>query len=476
MILPMDMNSSWDQHMPRLIGVPLHHSSSTGWMSSTPALLSWFLTHPPPLTFPAITSPAWIIMHAFTGALAGAASRAPTSATAPASAAELKFLLDYMSLGQQYSQHFASAEGRSRIATAGPAQTKHVADILQQAASSQVFPALIVSCLQPVMGQEGLVPILCSPVLADALWARLAGCCQYLFHNHHQQQQQQQQQQQRGGSSSSSSSSSRARGSKQHGRTNKKGSSSGSGTEGSWLDVEVPRADHQLLPVPGGQLAVTTQGKFWECVDASSSNNRQSIASSSSSSGDSSARNMLISLSSSNSSSSSSKGLEGLGISSSSKGLEGLGISSSSSSANSSSKSGTRRPAITAPHLQMLLELIVLSAAEGERYQRPENFLQILNLFLMAARVASKEERGAFLAARGKLLLQVLMLLGKAVDRGVVKDLRMAVSYVLAICLEDRGLSGALHGQPSKCCQLTRCAHCLGCHCDHHSHDMAQPV
>ena len=56
--------------------------------------------------------------------------------TATASDAELTFLCDYMSVGQQYSQYFASAEGRSRIASGGPSQTQQMGETLLKAAPS----------------------------------------------------------------------------------------------------------------------------------------------------------------------------------------------------------------------------------------------------------------------------------------------------------------------------------------------------
>ena len=113
-----------------------------------------------------------------------------------------------------------------------------------------------------------------------------------------------------------------------------------------------------------------------------------------------------------------------------------------------------------------------MTAAEGERAGRSEKFLGSLNLFLLAGKDASKEERQAFLAARGKLLLQVLMLLGRVVDKREMKDLRTAVAYVLETCLEEGGPSVALNDQ-SKCCQVTCCARRLDCQFGHHSHNMA---
>ena len=57
-----------------------------------------------------------------------------------ASDAELTFLLDYMSVGQQYSQYFASAEGRSRLVSGGLAEVKQTAEVLKRIAVSQVNP------------------------------------------------------------------------------------------------------------------------------------------------------------------------------------------------------------------------------------------------------------------------------------------------------------------------------------------------
>ena len=374
-------------------------------------------------------------MEAFTAAVVAA------GITAPASDAELTFLCDYMSVGQQYSQYFASAEGRSRIATGGPAQAKHVADTLQKAASSQVFPVVQIFCLGSVMEKEALVQVLCSPALANALWASVAGCCQYLH------QQQQQQRVASSNATSSSGSSSRVRGSREHGRTNAKGKSSSSGREEGWLELEIP-PDHQLLPVPGGQLAVTTQAKFvakereWRMTESA-----ELVAEQGMKWPLFLMRDVILTWLVHGGALDDGKASEqpsqlGTNLPSSRSSLDG--------SDNGASSSSSYGAAIKAAHLQLLLESVVLTAAEGERAGRSENFLQSLNIFLVATRVASKEEREAFLAARGKLLLQVLLLVGKAVDKGEMKDLRMAVAYALGNCMAEGGPSDEL--EKGKCC------------------------
>ena len=175
---------------------------------------------------------------------------------APASDAELTFLCDYMSVGQQYSQYFASAEGRSRIASGGRSQTKQIGETLHNAAPSQVLPAMLVFqqmfCMEDTVGKEELMHVLCSPVLADALWARVGGCCQYLY------QQQQQREQAHEVASSSSSTCGPSRGREGRGRS-KKGGSSRAGM--GWAELDVP-PDHRLLPVPGGQVAVMAQENY----------------------------------------------------------------------------------------------------------------------------------------------------------------------------------------------------------------------
>ena len=243
------------------------------------------------------------------------------------------------------------------------------------------------------MGKDAVLPALCSQVLSSALWVRVAACCQYL----HQQYEQRREQVQGRPSASSSTSSSRPTGSREKGDRGKQRSS---GNVGEWLELEV-RPDHQLLPVPGGQLAVITQVKASARVGS----------------------NELIWLS---------------------QALTTCFMSPCVTNTGSSSSSSWLPP--TAFHLQLLLEAVALSGAEGDKAGSPENFLPSLNTLLVGASLASADQRQAFLAARGKLLLQVLMVVGRAVDRGEVKDLTGAVPCVLECCLrnEDNDLSGAL--------------------------------
>ena len=412
-------------------------------MRSTPACLSWLLSHPPPHIFPAISVPAWGVMEHF------AASSARENA--PASDADLTFLCDYMSVGQQYSQYFASAEGRTRIASGGPSQTKQMGETLEKAAPSQFFPALRGVWLMDIMGKEALAPVLCNPALANALWTRVGGCCQYL----HQQQQQQQKQAHAVASSKDSSTSTSGPSGSREGRGRSKNSASSSSGMG-WAELDVP-PDHRLLPVPGGQVAVMAQQKCIMKV------RKKLVLAATPLVGEEEMKwsmrllhTVIFHLSEQQA------GVQGINAS----GLRPPSIGSSSSNTNSSSRSmvsssstqtsaiSSSWPRVTAHHLQLLLEAIALTAAEGERAVRPENFLQSLNLFLLAGKVASKEERQAFLEARGKLLLQVLMLLGRTVDKGEIKGLRTALAYVLETCLEKGGPCWALDGQ-SKCCQVT---------------------
>ena len=246
------------------------------------------------------------------------------------------------------------------------------------------------------------------------------------------------------------------------GRSKKSGSSS-AGMR--WEELDVP-PDHRLLPVPGGQVAVIAQQKYITKVRKQETFPATSLV------GEEELRWSIQQLREvffigkqlARAEGVVASGLQPLCISSSSTNSSGRSmVDSNSDHANAISSSSSNWPRPTACHLQLLLEAIALTAAEGERAGRSENFLRSLNLFLVAARATSKEERGAFLEARGKLLLQVLMLLGRAVDRGVVKDLRTAVGYVLETCLQECGASKVLDAQ-SKSCHVTSFAHCLSCH------------
>ena len=329
------------------------------------------------------------------------------------------------------------------------------------------------------------MPVLCNPVLADALWTRIGGCCQYL----HQQQQQQREQTHAVASSKNSSSSSSSIGSSISGpsgsregrRRSKKSGSSSAGL--GWAELDVP-PDHRLLPVPGGQVAVMAQQKYITKMREQGAFAPTSLVAESELGWVMQLLHLIIfdcSKQGAGAEGIHASGLQPLSISNTTNSSGRSMVNSSSDHANVISRSwpmdsSSSWPRPTARHLQLLLEAVALTAAEGEREGHSENFLQPLNLFLGATRVASKEERGAFLAARGKLLLQVLMLVGREVDKGAVKDLRAAVTYVLETCLERGGPSRALISCQSKSCQVTSCACCFDCYNHHHSHDTTQPV
>ena len=318
----------------------------------------------------------------------------------PASDAELTFLCDYMSVGQQYSQYFASAEGRSRLVSGSLAEVKQTAAVLKRTAASQVNPPVRIHGLVSVMGEDAVLPALCSQLLLDAVWVQVAACCQYL-HKRYQQRGQAQ------GLSSAKSSTSSSRPIGSRGRGGR-GEQRSSGSVEEWLELNI-LPDHQLLPVPGGQLAVTTQVKTSDQV-ADMNEELKCL-------------------------------LRVLTRCFTACPCE---RNTCNGSSRNSSSSSWLPP--TAFHLQLLLEAVALSGAEGDKAGSPENFLPSLNTLLVGASLASADQRQAFLAARGKLLLEVLMVVGRAVDRGEVKELTGAVPCVLECCLrnEDNDLSGAL--------------------------------
>ena len=273
--------------------------------------------------------------------------------------------------------------------------------------------------------------------LSDAAVTYLAGVCQHLHAQHAARQ-------------ASTGITSRAAAAAGGIGTSGGGAAGGGVALSSFAELVVP-ADHKLLRLPGGQAAIEKHAdqvkqqigiavrtrpaiaiKLLRCatellrvahnVRVQAASEAEADAAAALESGvPTSAPTPTPALaagSSSKGANSSSGGSSGSGknSASSSRGTSSSGGSAASSS-SSSGGGGVSLPFSSAVNLQLLLESIPLAAAEGERAGGCiQALVSSLSLLSLATGAISIEERRAFLAARGDFLLQVLLLVLKAVD------------------------------------------------------------
>ena len=176
-----------------------------GWTSSTPALLLWFLDHPPP-GFPMTTSPLWTLVEHYI-------TKCPHS-TRPATEAELRLLSAVTDVSLEYAERMGAAAaagagagvGAKRIGASSSspvgssispltAQNMHlVTQRIQMGALMRLSELLICE----VTDQAFVMDALHSPGVVKLAVADLAVCCEYLHHQkqqHHSASLEQQQQQ-----------------------------------------------------------------------------------------------------------------------------------------------------------------------------------------------------------------------------------------------------------------------------------------
>ena len=162
-------------------------------MSSTPALLLWFLDHPPP-GFPMNTSPLWALVQDYI--------TTPPHSTRPATEAELHLLSEVTGASLKYAERMgagaaagagagvgAMRTGGSSSSPSGSSISLLIAQKMHRVTQQIQMGALVrltdlLSC--EVTDQARVMDALRSPAVVKLAMADLAVCCEYLYQQNQQ--------------------------------------------------------------------------------------------------------------------------------------------------------------------------------------------------------------------------------------------------------------------------------------------------
>ena len=192
-------------------------STSLGWMVSTPALLRWYLHHPPP-GFPMYTLPFWSTITNFLHVC---------SVTRPVTREELQLLPEIIAVSHDYAEHMAAVTATAAAAAAEAWFTNNTTWCTSSSSSSsgdsggsrsnsgsrvsEGCSIFTMKMMEKAVHQTGgkavsrlhallcsdvlqgssyqVVDALCGPAVTAEVIANLAVCCEYLHGQLKQQQQ-----------------------------------------------------------------------------------------------------------------------------------------------------------------------------------------------------------------------------------------------------------------------------------------------